>query len=148
MKNYRCHECGKLYDPVKKDLCPACGAAPAPGLLSTIERRRSAAEHLREERGNSAADCHEDDAWTGSYGAQVHSHAAHFTPNTAPRTRQPASPERQTASRPAQARLAANRGRQQSKPWAFLVVFFLPFIIFLLAILVMALQQSIFSIFP
>lgn len=71
MRNYRCISCGKLFDPEKEEICPACGAAVAPSVLTRIERKRTAAR-LRAE-GNTHFDerCHEDDGWSSnSYGAQ------------------------------------------------------------------------------
>ena len=71
MRNYRCISCGKLFDPEKEEIGPACGAAVAPSVLPRIERKRTAAR-LRAE-GNTHFDerCHEDDGWSSnSYGAQ------------------------------------------------------------------------------
>lgn len=121
MKNYRCPSCGKRYDPAKEDLCPYCGDPPAPGILSSIERERSEFRHREEIRRDSDPHCHEDDAWTGSYGARVHEHAPHFTQNSA-----------QTRSQAQQRPRARARKGKQPKPWLPLLIFLIPFLLMLL----------------
>ena len=83
MASYRCESCGKSFDPNKSEICPSCGSAVPPKVLIRIQRRQGVAGFLREERENHDPKCHEDDAWTGSYGEQLyhqrssgHSHAA------------------------------------------------------------------------
>ena len=48
MRGYRCEYCGKAFDPEKREVCPACGAAVPPSVLAKIERIRTA-ERLRAE---------------------------------------------------------------------------------------------------
>ncbi len=71
MPRYRCASCGKLFDPSKNELCPKCGAAVAPSVLTRIERKTTA-ERLRAEGMRDYDDhCHEDDGWkSNSYGAE------------------------------------------------------------------------------
>ena len=69
---YQCASCGKYFNPEKDEICPKCGAAAAPSVMTRIERRRTA-ERLRAEGKFDYDDhCHEDDSWAGSYGASAH----------------------------------------------------------------------------
>lgn len=70
MASYRCESCGKSFDPNKSEICPGCGAAVPPKVLTRLQRRQGAAGFVQEERENHDPKCHEDDAWTGSYGEQ------------------------------------------------------------------------------
>ena len=72
MLSYRCPTCGKSYDAEKTEICPACGAAVAPSVLTRIERKTTAARLRAEGMTHYDDHCHEDDAWKGSYGAQTH----------------------------------------------------------------------------
>ena len=72
MRNYRCATCGKLFDPEKNEICPACGTAVAPSALTRVERKQTAARLRAEGMTHYDDHCHEDDAWKGSYGAQTH----------------------------------------------------------------------------
>ena len=72
MITYKCPSCGKLYNPEKNEICPKCGDATAPSVMTQIERRRIA-QWLRTEGSHSYDQhCHDDDAWANSYGAAVH----------------------------------------------------------------------------
>ncbi len=71
MRGYRCESCGKTFDPEKEDLCPRCGATVRPSVLTGIQRKQNAA-WLRSEGKHADPGCHEDDAWSASYGAQTH----------------------------------------------------------------------------
>lgn len=88
MASYRCESCGKSFDPNKSEICPGCGAAVPPKVLTRLQRRQGAAGFVKEERDNHDPKCHEDDAWTGSYGEQQyhkraaqHAHAHPSAPN-------------------------------------------------------------------
>lgn len=72
MMKYKCPSCGKVFNPEKDEICPKCGEAAAPSVMTRLERRR-AAQWLRAE-GNHHYDehCHDDDAWKQSYGADTH----------------------------------------------------------------------------
>ena len=72
MLKYKCASCGKVFYPEKDEVCPRCGDAAAPSVLTRIERKQ-AAQWLRSE-GNHHYDehCHDDDAWNRSYGADAH----------------------------------------------------------------------------
>ena len=72
MRNYKCASCGKLFDPEKNEICPRCGTAVAPSVLTRIERKRTAQRLRAEGKLNYDEHCHEDDAWKGSYGASTH----------------------------------------------------------------------------
>lgn len=72
MINYCCQTCGKRFDPEKEEICPCCGAAAAPSVLTRIERKQTAARLRAEGMTHYDDHCHEDDAWKGSYGAQAH----------------------------------------------------------------------------
>lgn len=76
MINYRCKDCGKVFHPEKHEICPRCGLAVDPTVLRQLERARTEAGFLAEEREGHDPDCHEDDAWTGSYGDKRY-HATH-----------------------------------------------------------------------
>ena len=76
MRGYRCESCGKTFDPEKEDLCPRCGATVRPSVLTGIQRKKNAA-WLRSEGKFADPGCHEDDAWSASYGAQTHRAAVH-----------------------------------------------------------------------
>ena len=54
MRGYRCEFCGKAFDPEKREVCPACGAAVSPSVLAKIERQKTA-ERLRAEGRPDAA---------------------------------------------------------------------------------------------
>lgn len=69
---YRCPTCGKSFDAERNEICPACGAAVAPSVLTRIERKHTAARLRAEGMTHYDEHCHEDDAWKGSYGAQAH----------------------------------------------------------------------------
>lgn len=72
MQGYKCASCGKVFDPSRKEFCPGCGTAVAPSVLTRIERKKTA-QRLRAEGMRDYADnCHEDDAWSDSYGASTH----------------------------------------------------------------------------
>lgn len=43
MRTYRCEYCGNAFDPVKSGVCPSCGAAVSPAVMTEIEREQSAA---------------------------------------------------------------------------------------------------------
>ena len=75
MNGYRCPSCGKSFDPEKNDICPACGTAVAPSVMTRIERKRTAQRMRAEGKFNYDEHCHEDDTWKGSYGAQTHREA-------------------------------------------------------------------------
>lgn len=77
MRGYRCPSCGKLFDPEKDEICPACGAAVAPSVMTRIERKRTAQRMRAEGKYNYDEHCHEDDTWKGSYAAQTHREAVH-----------------------------------------------------------------------
>ena len=72
MPYYRCMTCGKTFDPEKNEICPACGAAVAPSVLTRVERKQTAARLRAEGMYDYDEHCHEDDAWKDSYGAQAH----------------------------------------------------------------------------
>ncbi len=72
MLRYRCTNCGKYFNPEKTEICPACGTAAAPSVLTRIERKQTAARLRAEGMTHYDDHCHEDDAWRGSYGAQAH----------------------------------------------------------------------------
>lgn len=72
MPSYRCITCGKIFDPEKYEICPGCGDAVAPSVLTRVERKRTAARLRAEGMYDYDDHCHEDDAWKGSYGSQVH----------------------------------------------------------------------------
>jgi hypothetical protein len=72
MNGYRCQSCGKAFDPEKTEICPACGAAAAPSVMTRIERKRTAVRLRAEGMLHYDDHCHDDDAWKGSYGAQAH----------------------------------------------------------------------------
>lgn len=72
MRGYPCQSCGKVFDPEKSDICPACGAAVSPAVLTRIERKNIARWLRTEGQTHYDEHCHEDDAWAGSYGAQTH----------------------------------------------------------------------------
>ena len=72
MPSYRCITCGKIFDPEKFEICPGCGDAVAPSVLTRVERKRTAARLRAEGMYDYDDHCHEDDAWKGSYGSQVH----------------------------------------------------------------------------
>ena len=72
MRGYRCLSCSKVFDPEKNEICPACGAAVAPSVLTRIERKRTAVRLRAEGMTHYDDHCHEDDAWKGSYGAAAH----------------------------------------------------------------------------
>lgn len=76
MRGYRCESCGKTFNPEKEDLCPRCGATVRPSVLTGIQRKKNAA-WLRSEGKFADPGCHEDDAWSASYGAQTHRAAVH-----------------------------------------------------------------------
>ena len=63
MRNYKCASCGKNFDPEKEDICPACGAAVAPSVMTRIERKRTAQRMRAEGKFNYDDHCHEDDSW-------------------------------------------------------------------------------------
>lgn len=72
MRNYRCISCGKLFDPEQFEICPKCGAAVAPSVMTRLERKHTAQRLRAEGKTNYDEHCHEDDAWKGSYGAGAH----------------------------------------------------------------------------
>lgn len=72
MPIYRCITCGKTFDPERNEICPSCGAAVAPSVLTRVERKQTAARLRAEGMYDYDDHCHEDDAWKGSYGAQTH----------------------------------------------------------------------------
>ncbi|MBR3076900.1 MAG: hypothetical protein IKH07_03155 [Oscillospiraceae bacterium] len=72
MRKYRCEYCGKSFDPEKDCLCPGCGAAVPPSLMTRIERKETAVRLRAEGKLNYDDHCHEDDSWHESYGAQTH----------------------------------------------------------------------------
>ena len=74
MPGYRC-SCGKIYNPETDEFCPKCGVATPPSILSRVERKETAARLRAEGMTHYDDHCHEDDAWRGSYGAQVHREA-------------------------------------------------------------------------
>lgn len=76
MRGYHCESCGKAFDPEKDELCPRCGATVRPSVLTGIQRKKNAA-WLRSEGKYADPGCHEDDAWSGSYGARTHRAAVH-----------------------------------------------------------------------
>lgn len=76
MRGYRCESCGKTFNPEKEDLCPRCGATVRPSVLTGIQRKKNAA-WLRSEGKFADPGCHEDDAWSASYGARTHRAAVH-----------------------------------------------------------------------
>ncbi len=123
MRGYRCPSCGKLYDPEKIELCPACGAAPAPSIWTGIERKRTAARFRDEERQGSHPHCHEDDAWTGSYGAKTHSAAVQRQEDH----------YRHAASAHSKQGKTGKKGLGQllkEHPWLILLFFLLPYLLY------------------
>ena len=72
MPSYRCVNCGKIFDPERYEICPGCGDAVAPSVLTRVERKRTAARLRAEGMYDYDDHCHEDDAWKGSYGSQAH----------------------------------------------------------------------------
>lgn len=72
MLNYCCQTCGKRFDPERTEICPNCGTAAAPSVITRIERKQTAARLRAEGMTHYDDHCHEDDAWKGSYGAQSH----------------------------------------------------------------------------
>ena len=72
MLRYKCPTCGKIYYPEKDEICPKCGDAAAPSVLTRIERKRTAERLRAEGKYHFDEHCHEDDAWRQSYGAGVH----------------------------------------------------------------------------
>ena len=72
MPRYCCMTCGKYFDPEKIEICPTCGAAAAPSVMTRVERKQTAARLRAEGMYDYDDHCHEDDAWKGSYGSQVH----------------------------------------------------------------------------
>ncbi|MBQ1371906.1 MAG: hypothetical protein IIY70_03145 [Oscillospiraceae bacterium] len=70
---YKCATCGKLFNPAKTELCPKCGDAVAPSVLTRMERRETAARLRTEGMYDYDEHCHEDDGWkSNSYGAESH----------------------------------------------------------------------------
>jgi hypothetical protein len=72
MPIYCCQTCGKRIDPDKEEICPACGTAVAPSVLTRVERKRTAARLRAEGMTHYDDHCHDEDSWRGSYGAQAH----------------------------------------------------------------------------
>ena len=72
MITYKCASCGRIFNPEKHEICPRCGDAVAPSVLTRIERKHTAQRMREEGRLNYDDHCHEDDAWTQSYGAGTH----------------------------------------------------------------------------
>ena len=69
---YKCPTCGKVYNPEKDEICPRCGDAAAPSVLTRIERKRTAQRLRAEGKFDYDEHCHEDDAWRQSYGSSTH----------------------------------------------------------------------------
>lgn len=72
MRLYQCASCGKRFDPEKNEICPRCGAAVAPSVLTRMERKQTAQRLRADGKLNNDDHCHEDDSWTDSYGASTH----------------------------------------------------------------------------
>ena len=72
MPSYRCLTCGKTFDPERNEICPSCGDAVAPSVLTRVERKQTAARLRAEGMYDYDDHCHEDDAWKNSYGAEAH----------------------------------------------------------------------------
>lgn len=136
MKNYRCATCGKLFDPEKSEICPSCGAAVAPSVLTRIERKQTAVRLRAEGKLNYDDHCHEDDAWVGSAAAQNHraavrSHEATLRAGYAAHTPADNPTRLSNANTYAQSRPVVRRQPKklskvlQDKPFLFFVLFFM-----------------------
>ncbi len=149
MLNYRCTSCGKAFDPEKTEICPRCGAAAAPSVMTRIERKHTAERLRAEGKTNYDEHCHEDDAWKDSYGASTHraavrqhetalragyrAHNPADAPNANPTRVSNANPTRVSNANPARAN-GTNAGKQkglaallQKHPALILLVFLIPF---------------------
>lgn len=136
MRNYKCASCGKNIDPEKEDICPACGAAVAPSVMTRIERKRTAQRMRAEGKFNYDDHCHEDDSWKGSYGAQTHraavreheanlraGYAAHSSADNPTRV---SNANSAAVSRPRKQKKTLG-DRIQQNPGLLLLIFLLPF---------------------
>ena len=145
MPSNRCLTCGKTFDPEKREICPACGAAVAPSVLTRVERKQTAARLRAEGMYDYDDHCHEDDAWKGSYGSQVHKTAvqaheanlragynAHSSYDV---TTSGSVPGYQTRRVDLVSNTQTNRARPQVSPAVAVLRFLLPFSIILVAIL-------------
>ena len=132
MIRYKCPSCGKYFDPEKNEICPRCGAAVAPSVMTRIERKQTAQRLRAEGKFNYDEHCHEDDAWAQSYGAGTHraavrsheaslraGYAAHPSADN-PNQRPVANPTRVSNANPAAqggARNQSNKKNPKVLPW-------------------------------
>ena len=137
MAKFQCGSCGKKFDVSKNEICPACGAAVQPSVLIKYQRRQGAAGFLREEREGHDPKCHDDDAWTGSYGDKVYHQREHDHSGTRPRS-SGANPTRLSNANPA--RSPARKSGQVNKTPLYLIFF----IIAIIAIIIIVF--TIFSV--
>lgn len=72
IQRYQCASCGKRFDVEKNDVCPRCGAAVSPSVLTRMERKQTAERLRADGKLNYDDHCHEDDAWGDSYGKDAH----------------------------------------------------------------------------
>lgn len=145
MRGYPCQSCGRVFDPEKSDICPACGAAVSPSVLTRIERKKTARWLRAEGQTHYDEHCHEDDSWAGSYGAENHraavqshesalrsNYAAH-TPVDHPSLRSgDASRPAETFTTPSQ----RNAKQSEKKSHAPLLIFLILLVLYLLTMIV------------
>ena len=140
MPSYRCITCGKIFDPEKNEICPACGDAVAPSVLTRVERKQTAARLRAEGMYDYDDHCHEDDAWKGSYGSRheanlragYNAHSAYDVTN-----RGAAQPVAQTV----RAQTTQTRSAQTASPAIF--KFLLPLSVLLVYILLRILLNAV-----
>ena len=154
MKNYRCQSCGKLFDPEKMEICPSCGAAPAPSVMTRIERKQTAQRLRAEGKFNYDEHCHEEDSWKGSYGASTHREAVraheeglragyHAHQGADVTTRDQPAPVRTATSSAARRSQSAKKIFDKNPALLLVLIFVLPLILFILLMIVPAIIEAI-----
>lgn len=155
MKNYRCASCGKRFDPEKDEICPGCGAAVAPSVLTRIERKRTAVRLRAEGKMNYDTHCHEDETWNGSDAARNHraavrsheaslrdNYAAHSAADNPNRAASPAPPTLQARVRKRRKSLIE---KLLEKPMLLMLLIFLFFVAFALLMVIIPSVVSILN---
>ena len=155
MPIYRCPQCGKSFNPEKLEICPRCGGAVAPSVMTRVERKQTAERLRAEGKMNYDEHCHEDDAWKDSYGASTHraavrahestiragyrAHSPADNPNANPTRVSNANPTRVSNANPAQTNARSSNKNMgplekllQKHPAMILLVFLIPFFLFIL----------------
>ena len=157
MPRCQCPVCGKIFDPERTEICPSCGAAVPPSVLTRVERKQTAARLRAEGMTHYDEHCHEDDVWKGSYGAQTHraavrSHeaalrAGYQAHSASDVTTRGAAPAQERRTRPQKRFSTRVRDRVQKSPALMILIIFLPGVLFFVLALIGTILRALFNAF-